>query len=138
MVCNATSVLKQFSNIDDSVAGSPFCVCVFVCVCVCARMCLHACSVTQSCLTLGKPMDCSLPGSSGHGIFQARILERVAISYSRGSSQPRGQTRVSCISCTVRQDNVPPIPTVPPEKSFILFHGLIFLFVSNQLSLFKL
>ena len=38
---------------------------------------------------------CSLPGSSVHGIFQARILERVAISYSRGSSQPRDQTQVS-------------------------------------------
>ena len=42
--------------------------------------------VTQSCLTLCDPMDCSLPGSSVHGIFQARILEWVAISFSRGSS----------------------------------------------------
>ena len=41
------------------------------------------CSVTQSCLTLCNPMDCSLPGSSVHGIFQARILEWVAISFSR-------------------------------------------------------
>ena len=40
------------------------------------------CSVTQSCLTLCDPMDCSLPGSSVHGIFQARILEWVAISFS--------------------------------------------------------
>ncbi|CAM9325162.1 unnamed protein product [Rangifer tarandus platyrhynchus] len=39
--------------------------------------------------------DCSLPGSSVHGIFQAKILEWVAISYSRGSSQPRNRTRVS-------------------------------------------
>ena len=38
--------------------------------------------VTQSCLTLCNPMDCSLPGSSVHGIFQARILEWVAISFS--------------------------------------------------------
>ena len=43
----------------------------------------------QSCLTLCDPKDCSLPGSSNHGILQARILERVAISFSRGSSQPR-------------------------------------------------
>ena len=43
------------------------------------------------------PMDCSLPGSSVHGIFQARILEWVAISSSRGSSQPRDRTLVSCI-----------------------------------------
>ena len=42
--------------------------------------------VTQSCPTLCDPMDCSLPGSSVHGIFQARILEWVAISFSRGSS----------------------------------------------------
>ena len=48
--------------------------------------------VTQSCLTLGDPMDCSLPGSSVQGILQARILEWVAISFSRGSSQPREQT----------------------------------------------
>ena len=45
--------------------------------------------VTQSCLTLCNPMDCSLPRSSVHGIFQARVLEWVAISFSRGSSQPR-------------------------------------------------
>ena len=48
--------------------------------------------VTQLCPTLCDPMDCSLPGSSVHGIFQARILEWVAISFSRGSSQPRDQT----------------------------------------------
>ena len=42
-------------------------------------------------------MDCSLPGSSVHGILQARILEWVAISFSRGSSRPRNQTWVSCI-----------------------------------------
>ena len=45
--------------------------------------------VTQSSLTLCDPMDCSLPGSSVHGIFQARILEWVAISFSRRSSRPR-------------------------------------------------
>ena len=43
-------------------------------------------------------MDCSLPGSSVHGIFQVRILELVAISFSSGSSQPRDQTWVSCIA----------------------------------------
>ena len=44
------------------------------------------------------PMDCSLPGSSVHGILQARILEWVSISFSRGSSQPRNWTWVSCIA----------------------------------------
>ena len=45
--------------------------------------------VAQSCPTLSDPMDCSLPGSSVHGVFQARVLEWGAISFSRGSSQPR-------------------------------------------------
>ena len=54
--------------------------------------------VSQSCLTLCDPMDCSLPGSSVHEIFQARILEWVAISFSRGSSRPRDQTWVSHIA----------------------------------------
>ena len=45
--------------------------------------------VAQSCLTLWDPMDCSLPGSSLHGILQARVLEWVAIAFSRGSSRPR-------------------------------------------------
>ena len=53
--------------------------------------------VAQSCPTLCDPMDCSPPGSSVHEIFQARILERVAIPCSRGSFQPRDQTRVSWI-----------------------------------------
>ena len=54
--------------------------------------------VAQSCPTLCDPMDCSLPGSSVHGIFQTRVLQWVAISFSRGSSQPRDQTRLSCIA----------------------------------------
>ena len=49
--------------------------------------------VTQSCLTLCDPVDCGPPGSSIHGILQARILEWVAISFSRGSSQPRIEPR---------------------------------------------
>ena len=53
--------------------------------------------VAQSCPTLCDPMDCSPPGSLVHGIFQAWILEWVAISFSRGSSRPRDQTWVSCI-----------------------------------------
>ena len=53
--------------------------------------------VTQSCPTLCSPMDCSLPGSSIYRIFQARILEWVAISFSRRSSQPKDWTWVSCI-----------------------------------------
>ena len=58
-------------------------------------------SVSQSCLTLCNPMD-SPPGSSVQEILQARILEWVAISFSRGSSQPRDWTHVSCVSCIGR------------------------------------
>ena len=55
-------------------------------------------SSVQSCPTLCNPMNCSLPGSSVHEIFQARVLEWAAISYSTGFSQPRDQTQVSCIA----------------------------------------
>ena len=54
--------------------------------------------VTQLCLTLCNPMDCSLPGASVHGILQARILEWVAIPFSRGSSQPGDRSQVSRIA----------------------------------------
>ena len=62
--------------------------CGIVCICTCL----------YTCLTLYDPMNCSLPGSSVHGILQARILEWVAISFSRASSRPRKQARVSCIA----------------------------------------
>ena len=70
---------------------------IFVCVCVCV------CLDTQLCPTLCSAMDCSPPGASVHGIFQARILELVAISPSRGSSQSRDWTCASCISSTGRR-----------------------------------
>ena len=69
-------------------------------VCSLRQNCLvkeYVSEVTQSCPTLCDPMDCSLPGSLVHGIFQARILKWVAISFSRGSSWPRDRTQVSCI-----------------------------------------
>ena len=56
----------------------------------------------KSCPTLCSPVDCSPPGSSVHGILQARILEWVAISCSRGSSRPRDGTRVSYVPCSGR------------------------------------
>ena len=74
---------------------------VYLCLCVCVCVCIFVCSclVTQSCPTLCDFMDCSPPGSSVHRIFQARILEWVAISSSRESSRPRDWTCVSCVSC---------------------------------------
>ena len=55
--------------------------------------------VAELCPTLHDPMDCSLLGSSVHGIFQEKILDLVSMPSSRGSSQPRDQTQVSCIAC---------------------------------------
>ena len=57
----------------------------------------------QSCLTLCDPMDCNPPGSSVHGILQARRLEWAAVPFSRGSSQPRDRSHVSYVSCMGRQ-----------------------------------
>ena len=75
-------------------------------MCVCAKL-------LQSCLTLCNSMDCSLPGSSIRGILQARVgclaflqgtfLTQGAMPSSRGSSQPRDQTRISYVSCMGRQ-----------------------------------
>ena len=59
--------------------------------------------VAQSCPTLCYTIDCSLPGSSVHGIFQAIILEWIAISFSRGSSLPKDRNCISFMSCIGRQ-----------------------------------
>ena len=64
---------------------------------------MGACSVTQSCPTLWDPLDCSPPGSPVRGILQARLLEWVAISFSRGSSPPRDWPCISCVSCIGRR-----------------------------------
>ena len=61
-------------------------------------LCAVLCLVVQSCPTLCDPMSCSPLDSSVHGILQARILEWVAMPSSRGSSQPRDRTQVSCIA----------------------------------------
>ena len=74
------SLIKHFSSLCQYLQFSMLC----------------CCSVTKSCLTLCDPMDCSLPGSSFHGIFQAKILEWVVIFFSRESSQD--QTHVSCFA----------------------------------------
>ena len=65
------------------------------------------CIYAQSCPTLCNPMDYSPPGSTVHGIFQARILERVAIFYLRLYSWPRVQTHISCVSCFGRWITLP-------------------------------
>ena len=65
---------------------------------VTTQMDLEGMLVAQLCSALCDPMDCSLPGSSVHGILQARILEWVATPFSRVLSCPKDQTRVSCIA----------------------------------------
>ena len=58
---------------------------------------MHLCSVAKSCPTLCDPMDCSKPGSSVHGIFWARILDQVAISYSRYLPDQGSNLRLLCL-----------------------------------------
>ena len=70
--------------------------------------------VAQSCLTLSNPMDCSLPGSSAHGIFQARVLEWVAIAFSGIlSSAAAAKLLQSCLTLCNPIDGSPPGSTVP-------------------------
>ena len=75
-------IAKLFSNIISFLI---LCVCVHMCVCVCVCVCVCACSVMSDSL---QPLDCSLPDSSAHGIFQARILEWGAISSSGDLPDP--------------------------------------------------
>ena len=84
-------------SLDNSVQESPLCdnMVVWVWACMCDKS-------LQSHLILWNPMDCRLPVSFVHGILQARILERVTMLSSRGSSWPRDWTQVSCISCIGR------------------------------------
>ena len=83
----------------------------------------------------GNPMDCSPSGSSVHGVLQARILEWVAISFFRGSSRTRDQTRVSSIAgrfftiWATREANLLDISL----KIFSLIHQIVFSFVDGFL-----
>ena len=80
---------------------------------------MHAKSL-QLCLTLCDPIDCSPRGSSFHGIFQARILQWVAMPLSRAFSQPRYGT---CISCLLhwQAGSLPPAPPGKPPKAIYLY-----------------
>ena len=77
------------------------------------------CLVAKSRPTLCGPMDCNPPGSSVHGICQARILEWVAISFSRGSSRPKDRTHVSCVSPALPVDPLPLSPQGSPSVTVI-------------------
>ena len=78
--------------------------------------------VAQSCPTLCDPMNCRPPGSSVHGILQARILEWVAISFSRGSSQPRDRTGSLALQADALHAEPPGKPTGPPGSSLSASH----------------
>ena len=85
-------------------------------VCVCAKL-------LQSCLTLGDPMDCKLPGSSVHGILQARILAWVAISFSRDLFNPGikpGSPALQADSSTTEPPGKPHPPSMS-DHSFLVF-----------------
>jgi len=88
-------------------------------------MCVRAQSL-QSSPTLCDSWDCSSPGSSVHGILQASTLEWVAMLSSRGYSQPRDRTHMSCISCVEGGF----IIAEPPGKPFYLLY--LELYVANQ------
>ena len=92
----------QFYWVDTSLESSSFFFFFEVFLNLCSKLCMHAESL-QSCPTLYDPMDHSRPGSSVHGILQARILEWIALSSFRGSIRPRYQTCISYVSCIGRQ-----------------------------------
>ena len=94
--------------------------------------CEHPCSVAQLCLTFHSPVHCSPPGSSAHGTLQARILEQVAISYFRGSSQSRDQTWVSCGSCNAGRFFTTEPPGKPHTKHKRLYFISAFLWLKER------
>ena len=124
------------SPLDGNI--TPFkllCVCVCVCVCVCGvvwcgvvwcgvvwcgvvwcGVCVCVCF--PLCLTLYNPRDCSLPGSPVHRIFQTRILEQVAFSFSGGSSWPRDRIHVS----RFLHWQVSSLPAEPPGKPHLCYN----------------
>ena len=81
-------------------------------------------SVAKSCLTLGNPVDCNLLGSSVRGIFQARILRWVAISFSRGSSQ-LGMEPWSPASPALHMDTFTAEPRGDPIESNYFYYHII-------------
>ena len=101
-------------------------------ICLSPSDTFHWACLSQLCPALYDPMDCSPPGSSVHGILQARILEWVAISFSRGSSRPRDRTQVSCIAgrfftiwATI----------IPPKSICAIADGGVSFFMAEQYSI---
>ena len=89
-------------------------------------MCMESPKTTQSCLTLCDPKDCTLPGSSGHGILQARTLEWVAIPFSRNQDLASHFTSFHLIFATTAAKSLQSCPTLcnpvdgsPPGSSVL-------------------
>ena len=97
--------------------------------------------VAQLCLTLCDPVDCSPPGYSIHRVFQARVLDWVAISFSRGSFRPRGWTQVSHIAgrCfTIWAIREAPLYILIAYEVNIIFHFLVdFTFLFSKILISK-
>ena len=93
----------------------------------------------QSCLTLWDPMDCSLPGSSAHGVLQARILEWVAMPSSRGSSQPRNPTHISCLFRLLhwQAGSLPIEPSGNPHNWLLDLSFVYYIKLSKESLIFK-
>ena len=85
---------------------------------------IYTCLVARSCSTPCDPMDCNPPGSSTHGILQARILEWVAMTFSRQTSQPGDRTHMSSVYLHWQGSS---LPLVPPEKPLNYCCGLKYL-----------
>ena len=81
--------------------------------------------VAQSCPTLSDSMDCSLPGSSIHGIFQARVLERGAIAFSDANSSPPYCPSLSTASRLHTPNPAQPCLRVVPIKPFEKIHSVL-------------
>ena len=94
-ICFCIQKWKEFPGVTSSMHSIPFYVLTQI-----SEINYECVQLLQLCLTLCHLIDCNSPGSSVHGTFPARILERVAVLSSRGSSRPRVLTRVSYISCT--------------------------------------
>ena len=124
MMPSGSSKLLQMTKIYsfcDQIISHCICILCFLFSLFLSEM--YACVlVAQSCSALCDPMDCSLPGSSRHGVFQARILEQVAISYSRGLPDPGIEPMSPALAGRF-------FTTVPPGKPLKLNTSFYFIYL---------
>ena len=133
------SLLCQLDSPGDE-SNLCVCVCAHVCVCICVCMCVcvHTCARDQSCLTLCNLMNCSLPGFSVHGIFQARILEQVATSYSRGIFPTQGSNPCILPLLHWQVDSLPLALHAKPFNTIYVSLYKSFLYMCHRQKSFKI